>query len=72
MKAPRFPLTIQPAATEVGVTPGTLREYERLKLLNPRRDSTGRRLYEEVDIAAARRVKAERLARRGSGLRGNR
>jgi len=43
--------TIRAAADEVGVTPGTLRLYERLGLLRPARDSTGRRIYGDREVA---------------------
>jgi DNA-binding transcriptional MerR regulator len=62
-------LTIQAAARDSELTPGTLRLYERLGLLKPRRDSTGRRLYGPADIVRAREIKKKRLAARGSGLR---
>ena len=60
---------IKKAAEEVGVTPGTLRDYERQGLISPARDTAGRRLYTEVDVAEARKVAAQRLKNRGSGLR---
>jgi DNA-binding transcriptional MerR regulator len=46
--------TISAAAQEVGVTPVTLRSYERRGALKPERDSSGRRLYGDEDIEAAR------------------
>jgi MerR family transcriptional regulator/heat shock protein HspR len=65
-------LTIQSAAHEAGVTPNTLRTYERLGLLAPTRDSAGRRLFNAEDVAQARMIAKQRLASRGSGLRGAR
>jgi DNA-binding transcriptional MerR regulator len=60
--------TIQKASEEVGVTPNTLRIYERLGLLRLRRDSAGRRIFSAADIAEARKIAARRSAKRGSGL----
>jgi DNA-binding transcriptional MerR regulator len=60
---------ITDAAAKAGITAGTLREYDRLGLLQPQRDSVGRRLYSERDIELARRIAAERAASRGRGLR---
>lgn len=62
-------MTIQMAAQEANLSPTTLRIYDRLGLLSPARDSAGRRLYSDVDIARVREIAAQRLARRGSGLR---
>lgn len=62
-------MTIQKAAQEVGVSPTTLRYYERLRLIAPCRDSANRRLYSVADVAEARSVAAQRRANRGSGLR---
>jgi DNA-binding transcriptional MerR regulator len=61
--------TIRAAAEEVGVTPGTLRRYEQLGLLRPARDSTGRRVYGDGEVALARAIRLQRMATRGSGLR---
>ena len=58
-------LTIRAAAQQAGITPGTLREYDRLGLIKPARDSAGRRVFTAVDVAQARRVAAERAKRRG-------
>ena len=60
--------TIGAAANEIGVTPSTLRIYERLGLLKPRRDSSGKRLYNDREIAQARKIRQQRLTARGSGL----
>lgn len=62
-------MTIQKAAQESGLSPTTLRIYERLGLLSPSRDSAGRRLFSAVDVAQAKKIAAQRLANRGSGLR---
>jgi DNA-binding transcriptional MerR regulator len=62
-------MTIQLAAEEAGLSPGTLRKYEQLGLLAPTRDSAGRRLYGPADIADARRIAKQRATNRGSGLR---
>jgi DNA-binding transcriptional MerR regulator len=64
--------TIKLAAAEAGLTPGTLREYEKAGLLSPQRDNVGRRLYSAIDVQQARRIAAERQATRGSGLRSGR
>ena len=58
------------ASHEADVSPNSMRLYERLGLLTPARDSTGRRLYSAKDIAKAKAIKKTRLAARGSGLRG--
>jgi len=55
-------MTIATAAKQAGLTPGTLRVYERLGLLSPQRDSTGRRLFSNADVQLARRVAADRRA----------
>ena len=57
------------AAAQVGISIGTLRAYEREGLLNPQRDSVGRRLYTEKDIATARRIASERAERLPPSLR---
>jgi MerR family transcriptional regulator/heat shock protein HspR len=64
--------TIQRAAQESDLSPNTLRIYEKLGLLSPARDSAGRRLYSAADVADARKIAKQRLASRGSGLRGGR
>jgi DNA-binding transcriptional MerR regulator len=65
-------LTIQRAAEEAGLSPGTLRSYERDGLISPQRDSVGRRVFTLIEVAQARRIAAERLAGRGRGLRNSR
>jgi DNA-binding transcriptional MerR regulator len=64
-----IPKTIQAAAQASGVSPSTLRVYERLGLVKPFRDSAGRRLYSEADVTEVRRIARERASNRGSGLR---
>ena len=56
-------MTIAEAAARATVTPGTLREYHKLGLIHPQRDSSGRRLFSERDVETARRIAAERRAR---------
>jgi DNA-binding transcriptional MerR regulator len=62
-------MTIQRAAQEAGVSPTTLRIYERLGLLSPSRDTANRRLYSAADVAQAQKVALLRHANRGIGLR---
>lgn len=62
-------LTTHAAAQEVGVSSNTLRIYERLGLLTPARDSSGRRVYSCDDVERAKGVAKQRAAMRGSGLR---
>ena len=59
---------ISSAADEVGVVPETLREYERLGLIKPKRNSVGQRVYSAEDIALAQRILTRRLKSRISGL----
>lgn len=58
-------LTIRAAAEQAGISPQTLRSYERLGLISPARDSAGRRVFTPIDVAQARRVAAERAKRQG-------
>ena len=53
------------AAPRVGVSSKTLVEYEACGLIKPKRTSRGIRLYTDADIAAARRIHAARIERRG-------
>jgi DNA-binding transcriptional MerR regulator len=62
-------MTIQRAAEQAGLSPGTLRSYERDGLITPQRDSSGRRVFTLVDVDRVRRIAAERLAGRGRALR---
>ena len=65
-------LTIRAAAEQAGLSPGSLRTYERLGLMRPARDSANRRVYVAADVAVARQIAAEREAGRGRGLRSDR
>lgn len=47
------------AARKVPCSETTLLNYERRGLLAPERDSTGRRLYTEADIAIARQLRQQ-------------
>lgn len=58
-------LTIRAAAEQAGLSPQTLRAYERAGLIKPERDSAGRRVFTPIDVAQARRVAAERAKRKG-------
>jgi DNA-binding transcriptional MerR regulator len=51
------------AARQVPCAEATLRGMEARGLLKPQRDSAGRRLFTEDDIAAARRLINRKLAR---------
>jgi DNA-binding transcriptional MerR regulator len=62
-------LTIGALASEVGVSAGTIRLWEKIGLLTAERDSGNRRLYDADDIVTAKGILARRLARRGCGLR---
>lgn len=63
-------LTIQKAAEQAGLTPGTLRRYEHDGLISPARTSAGHRIYSAVEIAIAKRIAAERRACWGYARRG--
>lgn len=62
-------MTIKTAAAEAALTPETLREYERLGLISPQRNSAGQRLYTPLDVEQARRIAKQRAAACGRGLR---
>lgn len=62
-------LTIKTAAAQAGLSPGTLRTYERAGLLSPQRNSAGQRVYTPLDVQQAKRIAAEREAGRVRGLR---
>ena len=51
------------AAAKAGVAPGTVRDYCRRGLLEPLRDSAGRRLFTETDITRVRRIYEDHMAR---------
>lgn len=61
-------LTIGSAARAAGLSPTSLRLYERLGLLAPARDSAGRRVYVAADVQLARAVAAQRAQGRTRGL----
>lgn len=46
------------AARQVPCSETTLLNYERRGLLQPQRDSSGRRLYTDADIVLARQIRA--------------
>jgi hypothetical protein len=66
---PTHAVPIRIAALLVGVVPETLREYERLGLLRPQRNSVGQRVYNKGDLSQARRVLRIRIHGRTRGLR---
>lgn len=57
-------LLIGAAAEQAGVASGTVRDYCRLGLLNPLRDSAGRRLFTPQDVTRIKELYLERMARR--------
>jgi DNA-binding transcriptional MerR regulator len=61
----RFHL-IQSAADQVGISVDTVRSYGRQGLLNPERDSAGRRLSTESDIQRIREIYLDNMTRRSS------
>ena len=61
--------TVTSAAHQIGVSAGTLREYERVGLISPARDSAGRRIFTAADVERARAIAKTRSEARGSGLR---
>jgi len=52
------------AAERAGVSPGTARSYCRQGLLDPVRDSSGRRLFSEDDIRRLREIYLDNATRR--------
>lgn len=46
------------AARQASVAEDTLRRYEQLGVIHPARDSSGRRIYTEADVQAAREYRA--------------
>jgi DNA-binding transcriptional MerR regulator len=52
--------SIGPAARKVGVSEATLRDWSDRGIVNPIRDSVGRRLFSETDIAQARQHAEQR------------
>lgn len=63
-------LTLGDAARATGIAPETLRSYCRAGLLDPPRDSAGRRLFYEVDLPRIREIYLDNMARRSSPRRG--
>ena len=55
---------IRSAADQAGVAPETVRNYCRQGLLNPIRDSSGRRLFTLEDIRRIREIYLDNMARR--------
>ena len=56
-------LLIQALANRTGVSAGTIRDYCRQGLLDPQRDSAGRRLFSESDIPRVRDIYAANILR---------
>jgi len=52
--------SIGPAARKVGVSEATLRDWSDRGIVSPIRDSVGRRLFSEADIARAREHAGQR------------
>ena len=61
----RFHL-IRSAADQAGVSVDTIRSYCRQGLLDPERDSAGRRLFTAVEIQRIREIYLENMTRRPS------
>ena len=57
-------LLTQALADRTGLSAGTIRDYCRLGLLVPVRDSSGRRLFTEKDVQRARAIYLTNMARR--------
>jgi DNA-binding transcriptional MerR regulator len=57
-------LLIQALSNRTGVCAGTIRDYCRQGLLDPQRDSAGRRLFSEADIPRVRDIYLANTARR--------
>ena len=57
-------LLTQALADEADVCAGTVREYCRRGLLDPIRDSSGRRLFTEADVRKVREIYLRNIARR--------
>ena len=55
---------IRSAAEHAGVSPDTIRLYCRMGYLNPLRDSSGRRLFTQHDIACIREIYLSNMRRR--------
>ena len=59
---------ITSAAEQAAVCPDTIRNYCRLGLLKPARDSSGRRLFTDADIRRIREIYLDNMARKTIGL----
>lgn len=59
--------SIGPAARLVGLSERTLREWESKGLINPQRDSSGRRLYTGADIELMREIATRPRRKRTHG-----
>jgi len=59
---------LRSAADAAGLSPDTLRSYCRQGLITPERDSAGRRLFSDEDIALARQIRAKNLRRQSDRL----
>ena len=57
---------IRSAADQAGIAPDTVRAYCRQGLLNPIRDSAGRRLFTDQDIRQIREIYLDNMTRRPS------
>jgi DNA-binding transcriptional MerR regulator len=62
-------MSIGAAAKKLGLTPESIRTYERAGLVRLERDSTGRRLFTDEVIAKLARIRDERRSRMAAGLR---
>jgi DNA-binding transcriptional MerR regulator len=63
-------LTAARLAEQGGCKAQTVRRYDKLNLLKPAaRDSAGRRLYEQSQVATLKQIIARRMANRGFGGR---
>ena len=60
---PRKLLTVGAIAHEAGLHPDTIRTYCRQGLLDPDRDSSGRRLFSLGDVKKAQRIAAKKAGR---------
>jgi DNA-binding transcriptional MerR regulator len=60
------PLLISDVARKVGISSDTIRSYDRLGLLSPIRDSSGRRLFTEADVTRVRQIYLDNMTRRPS------
>jgi DNA-binding transcriptional MerR regulator len=63
---------IRSAAEQAGIAPDTVRDYCRQGLLDPIRDSSGRRLFTPSDVRRIREIYLDNMARRPSGIGGRR